>query len=135
MTTKYIWTTTDYLTVSKNIQISSLNIVKNSSKLNKLTKFPTELFNPYRFLILNYLYRVGFQSFTQLKDSTGVASDGNLASHLRYLEKEGLITVTKSFAGKYPKRFYELTEKGNATVGSLATGLGDFLSCLNEHEL
>ena len=83
-------------------------------------------------MILNYLYRVGFQSFTQLKDSTGVASDGNLASHLKYLEKEDLIIVTKSFAGKYPKRFYELTEKGNDTVESLSVEFDVFLSCLKK---
>ena len=120
--------------MSNVIQTSSLNIIKNSSKLNKLADIPTELFNPYRLLILNYLFRVGFQSFTQLKDSTGVASDGNLASHLRYLEKQDLIIVTKFFAGKYPKTFYELTEKGNITVGSLAAGLNIFLSCLKKDE-
>ncbi len=118
--------------MSKVIQISPLNIVKNLSKLNKIVDFPTELFNPYRLLILNYLYRVGFQSFTQLKDSTGVASDGNLASHLRYLEKEDLIIVTRSFAGKYPKRFYELTGKGTDTVESLSTKLDIFLLCLKK---
>ena len=116
--------------MSKVIQISPLEVIKNSSKLQKLVDLPTELFNPYRLLILNHLYRVGFQSFTQLKDSTGVSSDGNLASHLRYLENHDLITADKAFAGKYPKTFYELTENGKTSVKLLVVGLDAFLSCL-----
>lgn len=118
----------------KTIQISPLNVVKSSSKLQKLVDLPTELFNPYRLLILNHLYRIGFQSFTQLKDSTGVSSDGNLASHLRYLESHDLISVEKSFAGKYPKTFYELTENGKTSVELLIVGLDAFLSCLKNDE-
>ena len=116
--------------MSNVIRISSLDVVKNSSKLHNLVNLPTELFNPYRFLILNNLYRVGFQSFTQLKDSTGVSSDGNLASHLRYLENRGLIAVQKSFAGKYPKTFYELTGAGKESVKQLSEVLEAFVCCL-----
>ena len=120
--------------MSNTIQVSPLKVVKSSVKLQKLVDLPTELFNPYRLLILNYLSRVGFQSFTQLKDSTGVASDGNLASHLRYLENHKLITVHKLFAGKYPKTFYELTDSGKISVELLVVGLSAFLSCLESNE-
>ena len=71
-----------------------------------------------------------FLSFNQLKELSRVASDGNLASHLRYLENEDLIAVHKSYAGRYPKRFYELTTKGTSTIGHLRMGLETFLEGL-----
>lgn len=114
------------------IQQMSLNEVKNSSKIPKIADLPTELFNPYRLLILTNLYRMDFLSFTQLKEITKVASDGNLASHLRYLENHGLITVHKSFAGRYPKRFYELTTKGLSTVDHLSLGLETLFVGINK---
>ena len=118
--------------MSETIQLNSLKEVKNSSKIPKIVDLPTELFNPYRLLILNNLYRMDFLSFTQLKDLSKVASDGNLASHLRYLENKDLIAVHKSYAGRYPKRFYELTTKGTSTVEHLILGLEMFLAGLKE---
>lgn len=118
--------------VSEIIQETSLDHVKNLSKIDKIVDLPTELFNPYRLLILNYLYRMDFLSFTQLKQITRVASDGNLASHLRYLESQDLISVHKSYAGRYPKRFYELTEKGICTMEHLVLSLDSFLTGLRK---
>lgn len=114
------------------IQQMSIKELKNSSKIPEIVDLPTELFNPYRLLILTSLYRIDFLSFTQLKELTKVASDGNLASHLRYLENYGLIAVHKSFAGRYPKRFYELTTKGFTTVDHLSLGLGTLLAGLKK---
>ena len=105
----------------------SLKEVKNSLKIPKIADLPTELFNPYRLLILTILYRMDFLSFTQLKELTKVSSDGNLASHLRYLEDHKLIAVHKSFAGRYPKRFYELTANGTSTVDDLSLSLETLL--------
>lgn len=101
--------------------------VKNSSNISEIVKLPTELFNPYRLLILNYLHRIDFLSFTQLKDLTKIESDGNLASHLRYLENKDYISVHKAFAGRYPKRFYELTDTGEETIDHLARSLKIFV--------
>lgn len=116
--------------MSELIQKTSLDKVKITSKIPKIADLPTELFNPYRLLILNSLYRMDFLSFNQLKELSRVASDGNLASHLRYLENEGLIDVHKSYAGRYPKRFYELTTKGTSTMEHLIMGLEAFLEGL-----
>jgi len=113
--------------VPEIIQQKSLNEVINSSKISKIAELPTEIFNPFRLLILTHLYRMDFLSFTQLKEITNVASDGNLASHLRYLENQGLIAVHKSYAGRYPKRFYELTTKGISMVDHLSLGLENLL--------
>jgi len=52
--------------------------------------------------------RYDFNSLKELLDT----SDGNLASHLKGLEKEEYITVHKSFLGRKPNTNYEATEKG-----------------------
>jgi len=52
--------------------------------------------------------RYDFNSLKELLDTT----DGNLASHLKGLEKEEYITVHKSFMGRKPNTTYEATDKG-----------------------
>jgi len=118
------------MTMSPYIQQKSLADVKNSSNIAEITKLQTELFNPYRLVMLNCLYRMDFLSFTQLKEITAIKSDGNLVSHLRYLETHGFISVLRRYAGKYPKRFYQLTEKGKNAVDQLLLGLDIYLDVL-----
>ncbi len=49
--------------------------------------------------------------FNALKDLLGV-TDGNLASHLKALEKHELIHVNKRFIGRKPNTTYMATELG-----------------------
>ncbi|HLN52388.1 MAG TPA: transcriptional regulator [Lentimicrobium sp.] len=49
--------------------------------------------------------------FNSLKEYLDV-TDGNLASHLKALEKEEYIEVLKSFIGKKPNTQYHLTKLG-----------------------
>jgi predicted ArsR family transcriptional regulator len=49
--------------------------------------------------------------FTHLRDNLEV-SDGNLASHLKALDKEGYIELRKQFIGRRPNTSYHATEKG-----------------------
>lgn len=49
--------------------------------------------------------------FNSLKDLLSI-TDGNLASHLKALEKEEYIVVHKSFLGRKPNTNYEATAKG-----------------------
>lgn len=49
--------------------------------------------------------------FNSLKEFLDV-TDGNLASHLKALEKEEYISVTKSFIGRKPNTQYAVTQKG-----------------------
>jgi len=49
-----------------------------------------------------------FNSFKELLEVT----DGNLASNLKSLEKEGYINVTKSFIDRKPNTKYSKTDKG-----------------------
>jgi len=52
--------------------------------------------------------RYDFNSLKELLDVT----DGNLASHLKGLEKEEYIMVHKSFLGRKPNTNYQATDKG-----------------------
>lgn len=49
-----------------------------------------------------------FNSLKEFLDLT----DGNLASHLKSLEKEGFINVNKSFIGRKPNTRYSMTTLG-----------------------
>lgn len=49
--------------------------------------------------------------FTTLKELLDV-TDGNLASHIKALEQEAFILVTKQFVGKKPNTRYAATEAG-----------------------
>jgi DNA-binding MarR family transcriptional regulator len=49
--------------------------------------------------------------FNSLKDYLDV-TDGNLASHIKALEKEKFINVEKSFVGKKPNTAYYITDVG-----------------------
>ena len=49
--------------------------------------------------------------FNSLKEYLD-ATDGNLASHIKALEKEDFIEVEKSFVGRKPNTQYSMTKKG-----------------------
>ncbi|HET8804647.1 MAG TPA: transcriptional regulator [Aequorivita sp.] len=49
--------------------------------------------------------------FSSLKEFLEV-TDGNLASHLKALEKEKFIAVEKAFVGRKPNTKYVMTKKG-----------------------
>ena len=49
--------------------------------------------------------------FNTLKDLLQV-TDGNLASHLKTLEKENFIGIEKSFIGRKPNTQYHMTKEG-----------------------
>lgn len=51
--------------------------------------------------------------FNGLKELLEV-TDGSLASHIKALEKEGYITITKSFIGKKTNTQYAASAKGRA---------------------
>lgn len=50
-----------------------------------------------------------FNTMKELLDVT----DGNLASHLKALEKEEIVVVKKQFIGRKPNTSYSVTEKGH----------------------
>jgi DNA-binding MarR family transcriptional regulator len=76
-----------------------------------LDQFDKAFENRIRLQIMSVLVANDHYDFNSLKDLLHV-TDGNLASHLKALEKEEYITVTKSFVGRKPNTQYAASEKG-----------------------
>ena len=73
--------------------------------------FNKVLFNPIRLCIAEQLYGESWIPFQDLKRLFNL-TDGNLASHMRALEKHHLIDFKKEFEGRRPKTYFILTKKG-----------------------
>ena len=67
--------------------------------------------NRVRLGIMSALMVNELLDFNTLKELLGV-TDGNLASHLKALEKHLLVSVTKQFVGRKPNTTYSATQKG-----------------------
>ncbi len=67
--------------------------------------------NRVRLGILTLLLKEGRLDFTTLKRELGL-TDGNLATHLRVLEREGMVRYEKTFKDRKPVTYYELTGEG-----------------------
>jgi|TARA_R110002051_G_scaffold255120_1_gene314156 DNA-binding MarR family transcriptional regulator len=61
--------------------------------------------------IMSILMVNDFADFNMLKELLG-ATDGNLASHTKALEKEAYIKVEKQFIGRKPNTRYSTTKLG-----------------------
>jgi DNA-binding transcriptional ArsR family regulator len=70
---------------------------------------------PARLRIVSALAVGDTLTFADLKAQLEL-SDGNLSVHARKLEEGGLITCTKSFAGRVPRTEYRLTAKGKKAL-------------------
>lgn len=64
-----------------------------------------------RLQIMSVLITNDLFDFNTLKEMLGV-TDGNLATHIKALEKEKYISVTKSFIDRKPNTKYKITERG-----------------------
>lgn len=67
--------------------------------------------NKVRLGIMSVLLAQNESDFNGLKSILGV-TDGNLASHLKALEKENYIKVIKQFIGRKPNTSYLVTNNG-----------------------
>jgi DNA-binding MarR family transcriptional regulator len=78
--------------------------------------------NPFEYLdkVLEHRIRLQIMSvlvteealdFNTLKETLNV-TDGNLASHIKALEKEKYLSVNKMFIDRKPNTRYKITEKG-----------------------
>lgn len=61
--------------------------------------------------IMSVLMVNEYADFTNLKELLGV-TDGNIASHIKALEKKGYVTVEKSFIDRKPNTRYSATKTG-----------------------
>ena len=54
-------------------------------------------------------------------------TDGNLASHIKALEKHGLVNVKKQFIGRKPNTRYSATSKGKEAFNQHLKALEELL--------
>ena len=71
----------------------------------------TKLDNRVRLGIMSVLVVNDWVAFKRLKVTLEL-SDGNLASHLKVLEREKYIAIKKQFVGRKPQTTYQVTEAG-----------------------
>ncbi|HXH99739.1 MAG TPA: transcriptional regulator [Sphingobacteriaceae bacterium] len=76
-----------------------------------LEQFDKAFENRIRLQIMSVLVANESYDFNSLKELLNV-TDGNLASHLKALEKEDYITVNKSFVGRKPNTQYIASKIG-----------------------
>lgn len=66
-----------------------------------------------RLQIMSVLIAGASADFNTLKEMLAV-TDGNLASHIKALEKEKYVSVSKTFIDRKPNTRYRITEKGRS---------------------
>lgn len=76
-----------------------------------LEQFDKAFENRIRLQIMSVLVANAYYDFNSLKELLDV-TDGNLASHLKALEKEEYIRVEKTFVGRKPNTRYMATDQG-----------------------
>ena len=76
-----------------------------------LSLYDKVLENRIRLQIMGVLVANESYDFNSLKELLDI-TDGNLASNLKSLEKEGYILVTKTFIDRKPNTRYSKTDKG-----------------------
>lgn len=65
--------------------------------------------------------------FNSLKDLLQI-SDGNLASHIKTLESNNLIEVSKQFIGRKPNTSYRITAQGKTDFESHLQALENLIN-------
>ncbi|MDI6861382.1 MAG: transcriptional regulator [Caldisericia bacterium] len=102
---------------------------------NKVFEFDEILHEKTRLMILGLLLKEKELSFTDLKEALNL-TDGNLTSHLRTLEINGVIEVRKLFIGRKPKTYYRFTKEGKERFIKYLETIENFLkNLINEKEV
>lgn len=83
--------------------------------------------NRVRLGIMSILVVNDSYDFNSLKSALDV-TDGNLASHLKSLEENGLIKVNKRFIGKKPNTSYSVTDAGQKMFRNHLKALEDIIN-------
>jgi predicted transcriptional regulator len=85
--------------------------------------------NRIRLGIMSILMVNDWVSFTTFKEMLEL-EDGNLASHIKVLEKETYIEVRKQFVARKPQTTYQATLLGRKAFGDHLTALENLLKNL-----
>ncbi len=87
--------------------------------------------NQIRLSIMSMLMVNDAVDFSTFKDILEL-SDGNLSSHLSFLENEKYISVNKQFIGKRPKSSYTATEIGRKAFSDYLNALDKLIKQTRE---
>ena len=68
--------------------------------------------------------------FTYLRDTLGL-TDGNLSRHLAVLEDGGLVEITKTFEGRRPRTWLQITREGATALDAEVAALRELLHRLD----
>ena len=82
--------------------------------------------NRVRLGIMSILVVNDSYEFNNLKEALGV-TDGNLASHLKALEENGLIKSSKQFIGRKPNTSYFVTASGRQKFSAHLNALEELI--------
>lgn len=93
---------------------------------NAFEHFDKAFENKIRLQVMSVLVVNDYVDFNTLKELLNV-TDGNLASHLKALEKETYITVVKSFVGRKPNTKYQASAAGRKAFKKHLDALSDLL--------
>ena len=97
-----------------------------------LTNFDKAFENKVRLGVMSALMVNESLDFNRLKELLGV-TDGNLASHLKALEKVNYIDVQKQFVGRKPNTRYSATKAGKKAFDDHLTALEALLKEQKQH--
>jgi len=86
----------------------------------------TKLDNRVRLGIMSVLVVNDWVAFKRLKETLEL-SDGNLASHLKVLEREKYIEIKKQFVGRKPQTTYQVTEAGKTAFENHLNALEELI--------
>ncbi len=94
---------------------------------NPISNFQKVFESRIRLGIMSALMVNDEYDFNALKELLNL-TDGNLASHLKALEKQGIIVVSKKFVGRKPNTSYQATEYGKDMFRSHLAALEELLN-------
>jgi DNA-binding MarR family transcriptional regulator len=79
-----------------------------------------------RLQIMSVLIANQSYDFNSLKEIVNI-TDGGLASHIKALEKEKYISISKSFVDRKPNTTYKITERGRMVFKKHLDALEDLI--------
>ena len=95
--------------------------------MKKIIKSLNKTFdNRIRLGMMSILMVNEWVDFKTFKEMLGL-SDGNLASHMSALEKQGYVEVRKQFVGRRPQTTYNATESGRKAFNDHLDALEELL--------
>lgn len=90
----------------------------------------TKLDNRVRLGIMSVLVVNDWVEFKTLREMLEL-SDGNLASHLKVLEREKYIEIKKQFVGRKPQTTYQVTDLGRTAFENHLNALEELIKRKN----